>query len=150
MKNSFLCSRKRVLIVLLGAALVLVALILAIADGGGSGPRVKTNEERVKFLADLGWQVDEQPTCVSEVVIPLDFSDVYRKFNELQTEQGYDLADHQGEKATIYAYRVRNYVGYDGPVVAELYVANDRVIGGDIHSLALDGFMHSLKRREPQ
>ena len=84
------------------------------------------------------------------MVIPLEFSDVYQKFNELQTEQGYDLAEHQGEKATIYAYRVRNYSNCSGPVVAELYIANDRVIGGDIHSLSLNGFMHGLKRREAQ
>ena len=148
MKSSFLWNKKRALIVLVGAALVLCALIRAVADG--SGPRVKTNGDRVKFLADLGWQVDEQPLSVSEVVIPMEFSDVYRKFNELQTEQGYDLADHQGERTVIYAYRVRNYAGYDGPVIAELYVAGGRVIGGDIHSLALDGFMHSLKRRGPQ
>lgn len=143
-------NRKKVLLILIGSALILCALILAIADGGGRGPSVKTNEERVKFLSDLGWQVDPEPMEVSEVVIPLEFSDVYQKFNELQTEQGYDLAEHQGEKATIYAYRVRNYSNYSGPVVAELYIANDRVIGGDIHSLSLNGFMHGLKRREAQ
>lgn len=140
-------SRKAVLCVILGIALILCALILAIGSSGGA--RVRTNEDRVKFLEDLGWQVDPEPCCKTEVLIPREFSDVYRKFNELQTEQGYDLTEHQGEKATIYAYRVLNYKGFDGPVIAELYVANDRIIGGDIHSLALDGFMHGLKR-QPQ
>ena len=138
-------SRKAVLCFLLGMALVLCALILAI--GGGDGARVKTNEDRVKFLENLGWEIDPEPVAVTEVLIPKDFSDVYQKFNELQLEQGYDLSAYQGKKATIYAYRIRNYAGFDGTVVAELYVANDHIIGGDIHSLALDGFMHGLKRR---
>lgn len=138
-------SRKAVLCFLLGMALVLCALILAI--GGGDGVKVKTNEDRVKFLENLGWEIDPEPVAVTEVLIPKDFSDVYRKFNELQIEQGYDLSAYQGEKATIYAYRIRNYTGFDGTVVAELYVVNDHIIGGDIHSLALNGFMHGLKRR---
>ena len=140
--------RKRAVLVILGAALLLCALILAIADGGGKGPELKTNAERVKFLNSLGWEVDPEPVCTSEITIPLAFSDVYQKFNELQIEQGYDLSEHQGERVTIYAYRVKNYSGYTGPVVAELYMAEDRLVGGDIHSLALDGFMHSLKCRE--
>lgn len=138
-------NRKAALCILLGSALVLCALILAI--GGGNGTRVQTNEDRVKFLENLGWEIDPEPVAVSEVLIPKDFSDVYQKFNELQIEQGYDLSAHQGETATIYAYRVRNYRDFDGTVVAELYVSNGRIIGGDIHSLALDGFMHGLKRR---
>lgn len=148
MKNAdFKWSRKKVLFILIGTALLLCALILAIANGGGRGTVAKTNAERVSFLESLGWEVDPEPVAVSEVVIPMEFSDVYQKFNELQIEQGYDLAEHLGEKATIYAYRVRNYEGYDGSVVAELYVAGQRIIGGDIHSLALGGFMHGLTRR---
>ena len=149
-KRSCVWTRRRALLVILGAALLLCALIAAIADAGGDGPELKTNGDRVKFLSALGWVVDPEPLCTSEVTIPLAFSDVYKKFNELQIEQGYDLSEHQGERATIYAYRVKNYAGYDGPVVAELYLAGDRLVGGDIHSLALDGFMHSLRRREPQ
>lgn len=133
------------LCVILGAALIMCALILAI--GGSGGTRVRTNEDRVKFLEDLGWQVDPEPCCETEVLIPREFSDVYQNFNQLQIEQGYDLAEHRGETATIYAYRVLNYKGFEGPVIAELYVANNHIIGGDIHSLALDGFMHGLKRR---
>ncbi|MGI5979531.1 MAG: DUF4830 domain-containing protein [Oscillospiraceae bacterium] len=139
-------SRRQALLVIFGAALILCALIIAIADGG-RGPELKTNEERVKFLAELGWDVDPEPVCISEVTIPLEFSDVYKKFNELQIEQGYNLSEHRGEKVLIYAYRVKNYDGYEGPVVAELYIAENHLIGGDIHSLALNGFMHSLKRR---
>jgi hypothetical protein len=140
-------NKKNLLFVIFGTALLLCALILAIADGAGGGTKCKTNDERVKFLTELGWEVDPEPVSVTQVVIPLEFSDVYQKFNELQIEQGYDLSEHQGERATIYAYRVTNYAGYEGPVVAELYLSGDRIVGGDIHSLALDGFMHALRRR---
>ena len=34
----------------------------------------------------------------------------------------------------------------DDEVSAHLYVYNDKVIGGDISSAALDGFMHGLTK----
>lgn len=145
MKSTIIWNRKKALFVILGCALLLCATILAVAEG--SGTKCRTNAERVAFLAALGWEVDAQPVSVTQVTIPLEFSDVYEKFNELQIEQGYDLTEHQGERATIYAYRVKNYVGYEGAVVAELYISGDRIVGGDIHSLSLDGFMHALRRR---
>ena len=41
----------------------------------------------------------------------------------------------------MYSYRVTNEA-YDGDeVLAVLYIRNGEVIGGDVHSTALDGFM---------
>lgn len=144
-------NRKIALIIVIAAALILCALILAIGAGGKSAgvsgaPLLKTNTERVKFLENLGWEVDPTPIAEKKVVIPKEFSDVYSNYNRLQLDQGYDLSRFKGMEATIYTYNVTNYSGYTGSVVADLYVIGNRVVGGDIHSLALDGFMHGLKR----
>ena len=47
----------------------------------------------------------------------------------------------------LYSLRVTNYPSYDGPgeVWATVLVRKGHVIGGDIHSTALDGFMHGLR-----
>ena len=139
-------NRKTALVIILAAALLLCAVIIAIGAGRKSGPtcKVKTNEERVEFLESLGWEVCEEPVSERNIVIPQEFSSIYTSYNELQLAQGYDLSQYCGLEATVYTYTVENYTGYTGNVVADLYVLNFEVIGGDVHSLELDGFMHGL------
>lgn len=60
---------------------------------------VKNNEDRVSFLSSFGWTVDSEPYEVVEVVIPSEFDEVYKNYNELQEEQGYDLRDYWRQAA---------------------------------------------------
>lgn len=145
-------NKKIALLLVAAIAVVLCAIIFSIGSGDGNGSpsissKVKTNEDRVKFLQNLGWEVDETPISEKTVVIPKEFSEIYDTYNQLQLDQGYDLSQYKGLEATIYTYTVTNYTGYTGNVVADLYVMNYEVIGGDIHSLAIDGFMHGLGRK---
>lgn len=145
-------NKKIALLVIMAIAVLLCAIIFSIGSGGSDGgpsvsSKVKTNEDRVKFLQSLGWEVDEAPIGEKTVVIPKEFSEIYDTYNQLQLDQGYDLSDYCGLEATIYTYTVTNYTGYTGNVVADLYVMNYEVIGGDIHSLAIDGFMHGLCKK---
>ena len=57
-------------------------------------------------------------------------------------------ATYAGETCTAYTYRVMNYEGSTDTVLAQLFVYRNRVIGGDIHATAMDGFMHGLSRSE--
>jgi len=138
--------------VVVAIAVLLCAIIISIANGDGQSnmavsQKVKTNEDRLKFLESLGWELDAAPIGEKTVIIPKEFSDVYETYNQLQLDQGYDLSEYRGLEAIIYTYNVTNYTGYDGNVVADLYVMNYEVIGGDIHSLAIDGFMHGLFKK---
>jgi len=141
-------NKKVALLIIIAAAALLCAVILSIGNGGkhsaGVSTTVKTNEDRVKFLSNLGWEVDSNPIEEKSVTIPKQFSNVYETYNKLQLEQGFDLSQYGGLDATIYTYTVKNYTGYTGNVVVDIYVMNYQVIGGDVHSLALNGFMHGL------
>ncbi|MEM5767523.1 MAG: DUF4830 domain-containing protein [Bacillota bacterium] len=151
-------NKKTALWIVIAAAVLLCGLVLAIAGGGGKdggkgggkgdipSQSFKTNEDRVSFLESLGWEVEPTPLAEKKVVIPKEFSEVYTAYNKLQLEQGFDLSKYKGMEATLYTYAITNYTGYKGSVVADLYILGDRLIGGDIHALALDGFMHGLSR----
>jgi hypothetical protein len=149
---TFKWNRKTALLIVIAAAALLCALILF--SGGSSGRKaggalmVRTNEDRVKFLENLGWETEDEPIEEKTVIIPKEFSKIYGKYNKLQLAQGFDLSQYRGLEATIYTYAVKNYSGYTGNVVADLYVLSYEVIGGDIHSLALDGFMHGLYKKQ--
>ena len=70
------------------------------------------------------------------------------QYNKLQLQQGYDLSRHLGESCLQYTYEITNYADSDGRVIVSLYLQDGEIIAADIHSTALNGFMHGLKRTE--
>lgn len=110
-----------------------------------SGAEVSTNAQRVTFLKSLGWQVDDDPVEVVEVVIPKTFNAVYNNYNAIQKAQGFDLLPYRGTRAKRWTYNVKNYPGATAGVRANLLVYNGRLIGGDVSSVAINGFMQGLK-----
>lgn len=113
--------------------------------------RAETAQERIAFLSQFGWSVEEEPADVKETVIPESFDDVYERYNELQKEQGFDLTPYCGTRVKQWSYRVLNYPGNESnseQIRANLLVCNGVVIGGDISSTALDGFMQPFDSLE--
>lgn len=108
--------------------------------------KVKTNEDRIAFLGQFGWQVDATPTEATTVTIPKDFDKVFAAYNELQKSQGLDLNDYASRTVERYTYTVTNYEGYDGTVLANVLVFRGRVIGGDISSADTSGFIHGFSK----
>lgn len=107
----------------------------------------KTNEERVSFLKNFGWEVETEPTQTSDVVIPTNFDSTYETYNAMQKEQGLDLSGLKGKKAVRYTYTITNYpTAQESPVQANLIVIDDKVVAGDVTSTALGGFMHGFAR----
>ncbi len=106
---------------------------------------ISTPEARRAFLAGFGWEIDEAQAEESAVVIPARFDTVYEDYNAIQRTQGLDLERYRGKNVMRYTYPVKNYPDYDGTVYATLLIYKDRVIGGDVCSAAVDGFVHGWK-----
>ena len=120
-------------------------------SSGGSEPtavtdQAATNEERIRFLSELGWQVSAAPAESSQIRIPREASQVFDRYNQLQKSQGYDLTTYGGKTVTRYVYQVTNYPGSTEPVYATLLVHRDRIIGGDITDTAPGGKIRPLKQ----
>ena len=126
---------------LIAAAAVIAAIAALLFLGGGdsrptasmiTSPAADTNDARVKFLTDLGWDVTASPAEAAEVKIPRDADEVFDRYNELQKSQGYDLSKYAGKKVMRYVYKINNYPDAKEPVYATLLVYKDKIIGGDI------------------
>ena len=138
------------------AALVLIGIILILGArdrgapsgdaGGTAGASVKSEKARVAYLAACGWEVETPALKEETVLIPKQFNAVFETYNKLQKQQGFDLSRYGGKEVKLYTYKV---VGSDlgENVIATLYVSGGSVIGGDVHSTALDGFMCGLKQK---
>lgn len=134
------------------AVILIAATILTVCIVKGSGAVetlstasvVKTNEQRVEYLKNLGWQVNPEPIEEQTILVPTEFGDVYLEYNALQAKQGFDLAKYSGCEAVRYTYSVTNHPTCKEDVVADIIVYRGRVIAGDIQSITLDGFMSTL------
>lgn len=154
-------SKKKLAVIAAGVG-ILIAVLAVILIRSGTTPsasnpgelsiRAGNDQERIAFLSQYGWDVKEEPIKVEEVLIPTEFDDVYTNYNDIQLKQGFDLSAYQGCRAKRWTYAVLNYPvedgiqPTDGSIRANLLVYDGVVIGGDICSVALDGFMHGFER----
>lgn len=115
------------------------------APAGGSAAGVGSNEDRIAYLARYGWQVESQPAAVEELVIPEVFDASYDQYLQLQADQGFDLTAYCGKRVKRYTYNITNYPTGEGGIQAGLLIYKDTVIGGDVLSPQLGGFIHGLE-----
>ena len=141
---------KKILLILTAVAALILALILLVGEGDAAAqttgaPALSSNDGRVKFLTDFGWDVTTSPTESSQVKIPEESSEVFDRYNALQKSQGYDLSPFAGKKVMRYVYKINNYPGATEPVYATLLIHKNEVIGGDITDTAAKGRIHGFK-----
>lgn len=109
--------------------------------------RAETHEERMTFFSQFGWEIDENPVQVKEVIIPQEFDETYEEYNDIQRQQNLDLEKYKGARVKMWSYNILNYPGYentDGIILGNILVYEDIVIGGDVCSSELGGFMHTF------
>lgn len=143
-KNRAVFTKKRALILVLGCAAVLAVLIAL--RWMGSRPDLSTLDGRLKFISELGWEVDAESEQCRGVILPEVLDGVMADYNAMQLEQGYDLNKHLGERCEQYTYMLTNYPD-SAAVYITLYVQGRQLIAGDIHTVSINGFMHGIERR---
>lgn len=136
------------------AAVVFVAVLFINSQGKIAVRKVdlhtaETADDRLAFISEFGWIVDEEPIEVRQVAIPQEFDEVYNSYNEIQLSQGYDLTEFAGRSAKRWTYVIRNYpdVSADEDYIRiNILVCDGKIIGGDVCSIKLDGFMHGFEK----
>lgn len=146
---------KRKICVALAAVLLVVTSVIVIAKMRTEKPSAVsagmkyslsagTSDERIAFFQQFNWQVAPEPVSVQDVTIPATFNDVYTNYNRIQKDQGLDLTPYAGKVCRQWVYVVLNYPD-ETPVRATILVYNNLVIGGDLSTTAVDGFMAGFR-----
>lgn len=110
--------------------------------------KMKNEGDVANFLAQFGWSVDASSVEKQEVTLPDEFDKVFAGYNEIQRAQGLDLSKYKKKKITRYTFEVTNYNGYEGKVLANVLVYRNKVIGGDICSSDVSGFVHGFEAKK--
>lgn len=141
------CSKRRVVKILLIFALLLSLFLALRACRHSSPPPViaaGTNEERIAYLASLGWEVNDQPIETLSITLGETLEEPYLSYNDLQRSQGFDLTRYCGQTLSRYTYVVTNYPDTSLPCQADLYVCGGVLAAGDIVCTGENGFMAGL------
>lgn len=151
-------SKVKIAVLLLAIAAVAIAAVTVLkssetpaANDSSINVKAENSAERASFLAQYGWKFSADPVEVSEVIIPEDFDAGYTEYAAMNKAQGFDLEPYKGVRAKRWTYDVLNYPGLEnmeGTVQANLLVCDGRVIGGDVCSLELGGFIHGFDMPE--
>ena len=146
--------------VTLAALIAIVAFVPVYADGFSSVTtgaqvegeksisydKVKSAADAVNFLSQFGWTVDGSKPESAKVTIPSEFDKVFAAYNEIQKSQGLDLSKYKKKELTRYTFEVTNYEDYEGKVYANVLVYRNKVVGGDICSADVSGFVHGFEK----
>lgn len=110
----------------------------------------KENEEALcrDFLMKYGWETENEASEIEEITIPNEFDEVYKNYNELQREAKLDLLPYCGESGRRYTYIVTNYpLDVGETVYADVICIGGKPVAGDIMTVSMSGFMHSLAEK---
>ncbi len=148
-------SKVKIAALLIAIAAVVAAIAMTFtgekepaANDGAVNVKAENSAERVAFLSQFGWEISADPVEVSEVIIPEDFDAGYTEYAAMNKAQGFDLEPYKGVRAKRWTYEVLNYPNLEnagGSVQANVLVYEGRVIGGDVCSLELGGFIHGFE-----
>ena len=135
-----------------GALLVLFVLAVPILAGCFSGKDtaddailLPTEASQAEFLQSLGWQVDTAPVETLDMRLPDSWDEEWTAYGKMQEEQRLPFTDFAGATVRRVTYTVTNYPHIPDGVQANLYLAGEQLIGGDIIFTGQGGFQADLR-----
>ncbi len=143
-------NRKQLVLIFtaVGLAIVLAIMAVSVYRAGSAIPGysgVRSREDRMTFVRSFGWEVEPSSELADGVLIPRQFDDVYEEYNRIQIAQGLDLRYLAGREVERYSYIVQNHPSGEKNVRITLLVYKGKVVGGDVASPAMDGFIHGFE-----
>ena len=140
-------DRRKAAIYVILLAVILAGLVLSAGSDadGFHGTKVKTSDDLSVFLASLGWECDITAVTEQTTILPEQFDETFIAYNAIQLKQNCDLSQYAGKEVTVYTVPIINYTDSTDTVLTTVIVYRGKVIGGDIHAAAMDGFMLPLK-----
>ena len=126
------------------AAALVFALAAAFFALRVPAPSLADTAGRCAYLASLGYEADPASEEVKEIVFPEEFDAVLEAYNALQLSRGFDLRPYAGKPCLCCSFDLVGYPGWEGRVIATLYIRHGRLLGGDVHTASAEGFMAPL------
>lgn len=131
---------RKAMMYFISAVIIIVTTLMFVLFASG-----ETDTNNIVFLKGYGWEVRTKSVEKEDIIIPKPFDRVYENYNDIQLKAGLDLRPYMGMKGVRYTYIVENYPKDVGEEVrANVICINNEPVGGDIMTVSIRGFIHSL------
>ncbi len=144
--------RKIIRLLVIPAALFVILLIVLVMCRRSAicGGKHTATEQITQKRSATAYPPTAKPYRIS---LSLPYSAAYTKLQRPAKKQcGFDLSLYKGEDAVQYTYIITDYTDDSGNTLdnirMNLIIVSGRIVGGDICSAALDGFMTGLQPRK--
>ena len=131
---------RKAMMYFISVVIIIVTTLMFVLFASG-----ETDTNNIVFLKGYGWEVRTKSVEKEDIIIPKPFDRVYENYNDIQLKAGLDLRTYMGMKGVRYTYIVENYPKDVGEEVrANVICINNEPVGGDIMTVSIRGFIHSL------
>ena len=131
---------RKAMMYFISVVIIIVTTLMFVLFASG-----ETDTNNIVFLKGYGWEVRTKSVEQEDIIIPKPFDRVYENYNDIQLKAGLDLRPYMGMKGVRYTYIVENYPKDVGEEVrANVICINNEPVGGDIMTVSIRGFIHSL------
>ena len=131
---------RKAMMYFISVVIIIVTTLMFVLFASG-----ETDTNNIVFLKGYGWEVRTKSVEKEDIIIPKPFDRVYENYNAIQLKAGLDLRPYMGMKGVRYTYIVENYPKDVGEEVrANVICINNEPVGGDIMTVSIRGFIHSL------
>ena len=131
---------RKAMMYFISVVIIIVTTLMFVLFASG-----ETDTNNIVFLKGYGWEVRTKSVEKEGIIIPKPFDRVYENYNDIQLKAGLDLRPYMGMKGVRYTYIVENYPKDVGEEVrANVICINNEPVGGDIMTVSIRGFIHSL------
>ena len=131
---------RKAMMYFISVVIIIVTTLMFVLFASG-----ETDTNNIVFLKGYGWEVRTKSVEKEDIIIPKPFDRVYENYNDIQLKAGLDLRPYMGMKGVRYTYIVENYPKDVGEEVrANVICINNELVGGDIMTVSIRGFIHSL------
>ena len=131
---------RKAMMYFISVVIIIVTTLMFVLFASG-----ETDTNNIVFLKGYGWEVRTKAVENEDIIIPKPFDRVYENYNDIQLKAGLDLRPYMGMKGVRYTYIVENYPKDVGEEVrANVICINNEPVGGDIMTVSIRGFIHSL------
>ena len=131
---------RKAMMYFISVVIIIVTTLMFVLFASG-----ETDTNNIVFLKGYGWEVRTKSVEKEDIIIPKPFDRVYENYNDIQLKAGLDLRPYMGMKGVRYTYIVENYPKDVGEEVrANVICINNDPVGGDIMTVSIRGFIHSL------
>ena len=128
---------RKAMMYFISVVIIIVTTLMFVLFASG-----ETDTNNIVFLKGYGWTKSVEK---EDIIIPKPFDRVYENYNDIQLKAGLDLRPYMGMKGVRYTYIVENYPKDVGEEVrANVICINNEPVGGDIMTVSIRGFIHSL------